>query len=188
MECYDNFSTKAQIVDRAVSLFQTLSYDHVTVQDICDACDLSRSAFYYHFGTKEEILDYYFITVNQGDISSILDDEELDSLDKFYLIFEIYLDRTIAATPRVFSQILKRSLSRQRSIFDPKHTPMREIYTDLLKRAQEENLIGNRSNPEKLVNAIVYLADGIAYVWAMSDGELDLIDEHKYAFQSLLLT
>lgn len=48
---------RAQIVEAADRLFYQQGFDHTSFADIADAVGISRGNFYYHFKTKDEILD-----------------------------------------------------------------------------------------------------------------------------------
>jgi len=50
-------TTRDQIVEAAGQLFYRQGYEHTSFSDIADAVQISRGNFYYHFKTKDEILD-----------------------------------------------------------------------------------------------------------------------------------
>ena len=50
-------STRDQIVEAADHLFYRQGYEHTSFSDIADNVHISRGNFYYHFKTKDEILD-----------------------------------------------------------------------------------------------------------------------------------
>lgn len=52
-----NQSTRERIVETADQLFYKRGYDHTSFADIAGAVELSRGNFYYHFKTKDEILE-----------------------------------------------------------------------------------------------------------------------------------
>ena len=49
--------TEKAILDTAKRLFLEHGYEHVTLQDIAEACGLTKGAIYHHFHGKEEMLD-----------------------------------------------------------------------------------------------------------------------------------
>lgn len=49
--------TRQQIVEAADRLFYRQGYEHTSFSDIADAVRISRGNFYYHFKSKDEILD-----------------------------------------------------------------------------------------------------------------------------------
>ena len=52
-----NKTTRDQIVEAADHLFYRQGYEHTSFSDIADDVQISRGNFYYHFKTKDEILD-----------------------------------------------------------------------------------------------------------------------------------
>jgi TetR/AcrR family transcriptional regulator, transcriptional repressor for nem operon len=50
-------STRDHIVEAADQLFYRQGYEHTSFSDIADVVKISRGNFYYHFKTKDEILD-----------------------------------------------------------------------------------------------------------------------------------
>jgi AcrR family transcriptional regulator len=50
-------STRDHIIEAADRLFYQQGYEHTSFSDIADAVQISRGNFYYHFRTKDEILD-----------------------------------------------------------------------------------------------------------------------------------
>jgi TetR/AcrR family transcriptional repressor of nem operon len=50
-------TTRGHIVEAADQLFYHRGYEHTSFSDIADVVQISRGNFYYHFKTKDEILD-----------------------------------------------------------------------------------------------------------------------------------
>jgi TetR/AcrR family transcriptional repressor of nem operon len=50
-------TTRDQIVEAADRLFYQRGFEHTSFSDIADAVGISRGNFYYHFKSKDEILD-----------------------------------------------------------------------------------------------------------------------------------
>lgn len=50
-------TTRTQIVSAADALFYRQGYEHTSFADIAKVVNISRGNFYYHFKTKDEILD-----------------------------------------------------------------------------------------------------------------------------------
>jgi AcrR family transcriptional regulator len=48
---------KNEILDVSEGLFFSKGYEKATINDILDAVGISKGAFYYYFGSKEEVLD-----------------------------------------------------------------------------------------------------------------------------------
>src|SRR5947209_12739754 len=50
-------TTRDHIVEAADQLFYRHGYEHTSFSDIADVVQISRGNFYFHFKTKDEILD-----------------------------------------------------------------------------------------------------------------------------------
>ncbi len=50
-------TTRDHIIEAADQLFYRRGYEHTSFSDIADAVQISRGNFYYHFKSKDEILD-----------------------------------------------------------------------------------------------------------------------------------
>ena len=70
-------TTRDHIVEAADQLFYRQGYEHTSFSDIADAVQISRGNFYYHFKTKDEILDAV-IKVRLANTRKMLEQWEID--------------------------------------------------------------------------------------------------------------
>jgi TetR/AcrR family transcriptional regulator, transcriptional repressor for nem operon len=73
----DDKTTRDHIVEAADQLFYRQGYEHTSFSDIADAVQISRGNFYYHFKTKDEILDAV-IDVRLANTRKMLEQWELE--------------------------------------------------------------------------------------------------------------
>lgn len=69
-------TTREHIVEAADELFYHQGYEHTSFSDIAEAVQISRGNFYYHFKSKDEILDAV-INERLADTRTMLDDWEI---------------------------------------------------------------------------------------------------------------
>ena len=72
-----NKTTRDYIVDAADQLFYQQGFEHTSFADIADAVQISRGNFYYHFKTKDDILDAV-ITQRLAKTQNMLEQWEVD--------------------------------------------------------------------------------------------------------------
>jgi AcrR family transcriptional regulator len=71
-------TTRDHIVEAANQLFYQQGYEHTSFADIAGAVQISRGNFYYHFKTKDEILEAV-IGARMSDTQQMLDAWEAES-------------------------------------------------------------------------------------------------------------
>lgn len=72
-----NKQTKDHIVDAADQLFYEQGFEHTSFSQIAEAVGISRGNFYYHFKSKDEILDAV-INLRLSRTASMLGDWEIE--------------------------------------------------------------------------------------------------------------
>lgn len=50
--------TRQALITTFSELLQTTSFEHITVQDLCEKANIRRSTFYRHFNDKYDLLEY----------------------------------------------------------------------------------------------------------------------------------
>lgn len=55
--------TRQKILESAIELFLVYGVKKVTIDDICNNCNLTKGSFYHHFPTKDHIVS---LSINQG--------------------------------------------------------------------------------------------------------------------------
>jgi TetR/AcrR family transcriptional regulator, transcriptional repressor for nem operon len=70
-------TTRDHILEAADQLFYRQGYEHTSFSDIADAVQISRGNFYYHFKSKDEILDAV-IDVRLANTKKMLEQWEIE--------------------------------------------------------------------------------------------------------------
>lgn len=74
-----NKSTRDHIVEEADRLFYQQGFEHTSFAHIAEAVKISRGNFYYHFKTKDEILDAV-IDLRLGNTQTMLDKWQVEGV------------------------------------------------------------------------------------------------------------
>ena len=56
---YSFLSNKERILNAMIELLKSKHFDHVTVKDICEKAEISRSGFYLHYMDKYDLVEKY---------------------------------------------------------------------------------------------------------------------------------
>jgi AcrR family transcriptional regulator len=81
--------TAESIIDIATKLFMEKGYEHTTMQDIVDGLGMSKGAIFYHFKSKEDIMDAVvdrMIRQMESAARAIADDTTLTAHEKMQQI------------------------------------------------------------------------------------------------------
>ena len=76
---------KEEILDAAEKLFGTKGFDHTSTNDILEAVGIARGTLYYHFQSKEEILDGVIERISHrlmADAGKVIRNQELPVLER----------------------------------------------------------------------------------------------------------
>lgn len=183
----EEISTKMQIVNQSIELFKKNGFSNVSVKQICETVGITRSAFYYHFKTKDEIFDYYLlipeIYISEHIITLL---EAPDYRTQFFKIFELFLQRIVEVGPEIVRFVFKRNIDAYVHNIAPTDIAMWQVYVDLIKKAQDNGEISKRMDPENMVKAIIYLCNGIGLTWCNNNGNFDYVEENKRLVELLL--
>jgi TetR/AcrR family transcriptional repressor of nem operon len=85
-------SSRQKILDKAAELIHTRGFNHTSIQDILQAASVTKSNFYYHFDSKEQLAfevlgermrQFYAIAIGPA-----LDNPSLDPLRRIELFFD----------------------------------------------------------------------------------------------------
>ena len=83
---------RKEILDAAIELFEEKGYDDTAVSDIVKKVGVAQGTFYYHFKSKEEVLDAFLddiIEEIQVKLTTVCD-MELDAIGKVLYYFRVF--------------------------------------------------------------------------------------------------
>lgn len=53
-------ATKEAILTTSINLFNQYGFENVTINQICQEINVTKTAFYYHFKSKDELISEFF--------------------------------------------------------------------------------------------------------------------------------
>lgn len=176
-----------EIAAAALELFRARGYDAVTVQDICDACSISKPTFYSRVSSKDDlIVDFYdSVTLElTRRLSSLVSAKS--RWEQLMVCFGTLVDETERIGPEIMRQMLIINLREDRHSFDERKY-LTNVMVAIIKNGQEEGEIGNTMDAEGLYHTATYLFQGYLSMWCIRRGEMDWRDELERGLRALFI-
>jgi len=166
-------NTKDRIFETAGRLFKEKGYDNVTINDICEACGITKSTFYYHIGSKQEIiLQFYDHIIDNLTPLLIKMLDTISNWEQLMLLFEMLLQNISELGTNVNKQLLIINLQKNQRTFDLRKN-LEDLAVSIIRKGQQNKQIRNPGDPEQLYQAAAYMFTGYEYMWCVLDGNFD---------------
>ncbi len=178
--------SKETIRNTTIELIRKRGYQNVTINDICDACDITKPTFYKYAGSKDDlILDLYDTTIKELVTDPYQFIATDSSLEQLLYIFSKLIADTMSFGSDLFSQMIISNLKDNRHSFDMRDslTKMCEL---IIRKAQEKGEIRNTNSPVILYNALAHLFTGHEVKWCISKGNSNDFEEFFLGLNAML--
>ncbi|HAX52710.1 TetR/AcrR family transcriptional regulator [Muricomes intestini] len=188
----EEISVKERIIDVSLKLFYEKGYDNTTVDEIIQACGISKGGFYHYFQTKGDLLSslsYMFDSQYEKALKKM--DSKMNSFEKL-----IYLSRYLFCyiEERVPVDILSLVYSTQVIKKGEKHllNQNRVYYKTLntiIKEGQKNGVIIREKSLGELTKLYAMQERAVLYDWCICEGSYPLssygIDMLKFFLKNI---
>ncbi|MBR2048727.1 MAG: TetR/AcrR family transcriptional regulator [Oscillospiraceae bacterium] len=174
-----NSRNSGKIVAAARELIKEKGYLEVSVRDICQRADVSRSSFYSVFSGKDAVVVQMIRSLKDdvGDVLNHIIAAEND-LERIWCLYDNYITVALEFGPDVMGSLL--FVDMQSGIgFMEQFYLYNDWFCPLVKNCQQKGIIQNQNGHKELVDAAVNSAFGIMLEWCRKHGSFDL---RKHAF------
>lgn len=175
------------ITSQALALFQERGYESVTVQDICDACGITKPTFYRYVPSKESI-----VVAVYDDITMQLSQRLLrvagsgNHWEQLVICFDTLYRESSRLGPGIFSQAIIANLQEDRHTFDLRPY-LTEVMVGIIRRAQESGQVCNPSPAERLYDAASHMFSGYELIWCIRDGKTNWRDDLLASLEAMFM-
>lgn len=178
------------ILTNAIELFKKNGFDNVTINEICESCNITKRTFYYHYDSKKTLLLNYFSLVDE-DIETTLEDidNETTWLDKCWKVKEIHVRGIANLNTDILKNLIKIDMEQQNSMFsfklndfDPNLKRLRQMVIEYTHKAQETGEIDADTSAEDLSYCFASAFLGLSVNWCSTGGNYDLVEAAKKYF------
>lgn len=162
---------KQLIIEEALRLFATKGFESTSIQEITDACGMSKGSFYLSFKSKDELLvsifEYFFSKMSRG--FHELESQQLTPREKFHRLLTIQFEEIDQHADFILMQIREQT------------NPLNKNMTELLTTMQEQHhKILHKTLVETYGAEIQpYIADCIVMVKGFTHGYIEIILLHR---------
>jgi AcrR family transcriptional regulator len=180
-----NRSTKEHIIEKANELYLEKGYQNVTVVDICEACNISKTTFYYHLKSKEDTVLNFYDSLTHNISQCLLAIFSKDNYwEQLLMCFESLIKEASKYGTDFFSQMLISNLKEDYGSYNFREE-LTNIAVMIIKKGQEAGQIRNQSNPETLYAASAYAFLGYEVTWCIKKGEFNWLEETRRALENI---
>ena len=165
---------KENIAKCAIELFKSEVYDSVSVNEICEKANVSRSLFYTMFKGKRGILDYVVSKPQQNDDEGFrrFADAEND-FERIWQLFERFISIALDFGPKLTSRLFIMQFESPQGIRDAVHA-LDDLFATLAKNCAKNGIIETEEPPELLSRIATDLIIHELYVWCSQNGNFSL--------------
>jgi AcrR family transcriptional regulator len=182
-------ATKEAILTTSIHLFNKYGFDQVTINQICKEINVTKTAFYYHFKSKDELISEFFSFDNMISNNDLLDILSVtDYADQAMKAMEIYVKHIVRMGVEMTKENYRIHLRNQILPLDKgKSSLLSSIIPTLVQRAKDAGQIKNPASAEDLLDSMCNIANGVILNWAISGGKFDVLEEVRKRFEILLV-
>ena len=165
---------KENIAKCAIELFKSEGYDSVSVNEICEKANVSRSVFYTMFKGKRGILDYVVSKPQQNDDEGFrrFADTEND-FERIWQLFERFISIALDFGPKLTSRLFIMQFESPQGIRDAVHA-LDDLFATLAKNCAKNGIIETEEPPELLSRIATDLIIHELYVRCSQNGNFSL--------------
>ena len=165
---------KENIAKCAIELFKSEVYDSVSVNEICEKANVSKSVFYTMFKGKRGILDYVVSKPQKNDDEGFrrFADAEND-FERIWQLFERFIFIALDFGPKLTSRLFIMQFESPQGIRDAVHA-LDDLFATLAKNCAKNGIIETEEPPELLSRIATDLIIHELYVWCSQNGNFSL--------------
>ncbi|MCR3921532.1 MAG: TetR/AcrR family transcriptional regulator [Firmicutes bacterium] len=177
--------TKNRIIATAYELFKIKGYDQVSINDICRACKITKTTFYYHLKSKEDIIIGFYDPATESLVNEMAEILSANNYwEQLMKLFETLIHKSEEIGPDLDSQTMIINLKENRGSYDFRED-LTKIAVILIEKAQQAGEIRNQSSPEQLYRASAYAYMGYEFTWCVKKGNFNRMKYIRNAMENI---
>lgn len=188
-ERLEEISAKDKLIQSALTLFKEKGVANVSVQDICDHAQVSRSLFYYYFDSKESVFEGYRWIAKSKIIEKMDEIISKPTYCEQYLALALaYADSNISLGSELMGRFYMYNISHNTGFeADDSQIFYLSLCESTIQKAQQAGEMLNLSPPKLLAKTYLYSTFGLNLNWITSGGKFNPKQGYKEMFNAIFL-
>lgn len=179
-------NTKRRITKVAMELIKNKGLDNIKITDICESADISVGSFYYHFESKDSVIENAYQNVDTS-VEEIVEEMDFKNLsEKILVIFEeanknisnLGYKFMVDIFKFIISNPIKYSIENSRYPYNA----IEKAIEEGIKKGEFKKDI----DPVEASHAFMKIGRGTVFDWCLYKGEYDLIEETEKIVKAYL--
>lgn len=157
------------IIDKTFDLAAKIPCEKMTISDICKNAKISKSTFYKHFKSKEELFSFLYTSIDYKLLQAlpIILVSDASPLYKYWSTWRFYIDRTVAAGPEVIEYVMKSGfVKKPHTFFYKENLSITTARIKLLELCQDMKIIREDISAAILHDLYHYFLVGFNVDWS----------------------
>ncbi|NBD24961.1 TetR/AcrR family transcriptional regulator [Paenibacillus glycinis] len=185
-------ATKKKIFAVAKELILSKGYNNVTVDEICEKCEISKGTFYIYYKSKEDIVKKLY----RDDMSEYMEEnfgtyirenKEASPADKLKTFIMVALEFPVIVGEELtkLTYIVYLSLkSSEGSFFSD--CIKQELLFDTIDEGRSQSVFRKDLSTEEIVNYVYSFLTGACITWCLSEADYDIGKESEKYVDALI--
>jgi AcrR family transcriptional regulator len=180
---------RAEVLEKVMDLLKEKSFEEISVQDICNASDISVGSFYHYFSQKSELLtglmgmiDFY---MTDHVFPFLVSESAYENLKILSRGFAAYVEESGIK----ISKLISGSCPTDYSLSNEKR-PFYMKLSDIISTGQMTGEFRDDMSPEQIADLLLVALSGVAVDWSRRDGNYPIksrMEEYTDLFFPALL-
>jgi len=172
--------TERKIFYQGLKLFLKKGYHGTSIDDITRSAGVTKGALYWHFKSKEELLEKIVKEFEKSFIDKMIevvgkiDEGPLEKIEKYirfnsafaYYNPELCVSFTTLAAELVGAHLIKGEIKRI-------YKKYQNFLSDIIREGRRKKVFKKRIDPELTALLIIAFHDGILHQWWMNKNHID---------------
>jgi len=163
-------------------------FEDVSVSDICKEAEVSRTTFYLHFKCKEQLIaEYYSIS---EDFLNYMKKWITNTPNPWISIIRMQALYIYNVCDNNYAGLVSRYLSWQLASTEEQYdlgfsVEMERVLINLIREAQQQGLILNMTDPDRLSKIVAMLHTGNMYDWCAKKGDYNSYNDFFWNLEAV---